>query len=110
MKKQTQQEMIDGIIDHFDFNRVMTTMDALHWRWSGMKDTPTKQELIDSASERLHSAITQVLNPDNKEHRDIGWISASGGFKATAWRTKKFNLAQLKLEFIVSEWDEERDY
>jgi hypothetical protein len=110
MKKQTQQEMIDGIIDHFDFNRVMTAMDALNWRWSGMKDTPTKQELIDAASERLHSAITQVLNPDNTEHRDIGWISASGGFQATAWKTKKGNLAKLRLEFTVSEWDEERDY
>jgi hypothetical protein len=110
MKKQTQQEMIDGIIDHFDFNTVMAVMDALNWRWSGSKDTPTKQELIDCASQKLHSAITQVLSPDNKEHKDIGWISASGGFQAQAWKTKKNNLAKLKLEFIVSEWEEERDY
>ena len=109
MKKQTQQEMIDGIIDNFDFNRVMTVMDALHWRWIGKNDTPTKQELIDSASERLHSAIEQVLSPNNTEHRDIGWISSSGGFQAEAWKTKKGNLAKLKLQFIVSEWDEERD-
>jgi hypothetical protein len=109
MEKKSQQEMIDNIIDNFDFNRVMTTMDALHWRWRGSKDTPTKQELIDSALERLHSAIEQVLSPDNKEHKDIGWISASGGFQAQAWKTKKGNLAKLQLEFIVSDWDVERD-
>lgn len=109
MKKKSQQEMIDDIIDNFDFSRVITTMDALYWRWSGSKDTPTKQELIDSALERLHSAIEQVLSPDNKEHKDVGWISASGGFQAQAWKTKKGNLAKLQLEFIVSDWDVERD-
>jgi len=109
MEKKSQQQMIDNIIDNFDFDRVMTTMDALHWRWRGSKDTPTKQELIDSALERLRSAIEQVLSPNNKEHKDIGWISASGGFQAQAWKTKKGNLAKLQLEFIVSEWNVERD-
>jgi hypothetical protein len=109
MKKQNQQEMIDGIIDNFDFNRVMTTMDALKWRWGGSNDTPTKQELIDCATRHLHSAIEQVLSPDNTDHKDIGWISASGGFQAQAWKTKKGNLSKLHLDFIVSEWSEERD-
>jgi hypothetical protein len=39
----------------------------------------------------------------------VGWISASGGFKAMAWKTKKGKLAKVQLEFIVSEWDAEKD-
>jgi hypothetical protein len=108
MKKYTQQEMIDQIIENFDFDKMVRVMYDLNWKWAGNKDTPTRKELVKCATRLLHSAIEQATNPDNTEHVDIGWISGSGGFKATAFRTKKWNLAQLHLEFVVTEWESER--
>jgi len=108
MKKYTQQEMIDQIIENFDFDKVVKVMYDLNWRWAGSKDTPTRKELVQCATRNLHSAIEQATDPDNTEHADIGWISGSGGFQAQAWRTKKWNLAKLKLEFVISEWESER--
>lgn len=102
-----KHDMINEVLAHFDFEKVRTVMDALNWKWFDTADIPTIAELKESAEQRMESAIKQVLDPNNKEHRDIGWISASGGFKATAWKTKKDKLAKVRLEFIVTEWDAE---
>jgi hypothetical protein len=100
--------MIDQIIENFDFDKVVKVMYDLNWRWAKSKDTPTRKELVQCATSHLYSAIEQATDPNNKEHVDIGWISGSGGFKATAFRTKKWNLAQLHLDFVVTEWESER--
>jgi hypothetical protein len=103
-----QYDMINEVLAHFDFEKVNQTMIALNWTWHG-EGIPTILKLKESAEYYMNSAIEQVLSPDNKEHHDVGWISASGGFKAMAWKTKKGKLAKIQLEFIVSEWDAEKD-
>ena len=103
-------DMINEVIAHFDFERVKQTMDALNWTWCGSEETPTIQELKEAAQERLNNAIDGVLSKKAKDlHHDVGWQSSSGGFKATAWKTKKGKLDFIKLEFIVSEWDAENE-
>lgn len=101
-------DMINEVLAHFDFEKVHQTMVALDWKWYG-EGIPTMQQLKEAAEHHMSSAIEQVLSPDNKEHHDVGWISASGGFKAMAWKTKKGKLAKVQLEFIVSEWDAENE-
>ena len=101
-------DMINEVLAHFDFDKVNQTMKALNWTWYG-KGIPTLQELKESAEERMNQAIDLVLSEKNKESREVAWISATGGFKAMAWKTKKGKLAKVQLEFIVSEWDAEKD-
>jgi hypothetical protein len=104
-----QYDMINEVLAHFDFEKVHIAMKALNWKWFDTADIPTVAELKESAEQRMNCAIDQVLSEKNKEHHDVGWISASGGFKAMAWKTKKGKLAKVQLEFIVSEWDAEKD-
>jgi hypothetical protein len=83
-------------------------MKALNWTWWN-EGVPTIQQLKESAEHHMNSAIEQVLSEKNKEHHKVAWISASGGFKAMAWKTKKGKLETVRLEFIVSEWDTENE-
>ena len=104
-----KDDMINEVLAHFDFQAVNQTMKALNWTWATVEGVPTIQQLKESAEYYMNSAIEQVLSSNNKEHHDVGWISASGGFKAMAWKTKKGKLAKVQLEFIVSEWDAENE-
>lgn len=101
-------DMVNEVLAHFDFERVHETMKALNWKWCD-QGVPSIKELKESAEERMSNAIEQVLDPNNTEHHDIGWISATGGFKAMAWRKEDGSLAKVQLEFIVTEWDAEDD-
>ncbi len=102
-------DMVNEILAHFDFEAVNQTMKALNWTWATVEGVPTIQQLKESAEERMYNAIDQVLSKNNKESHEVAWISATGGFKAMAWKTKKGKLAKVQLEFIVSEWDAENE-
>ena len=100
-----KSDMVNEVLAHFDFEKVHKTMTLLNWKWFDKAGVPSISDLKESAEQRLDSAIEQALDPKNKEHHDIGWISDSGGLKAMAWRTKKNKLAKVQLEFIVADWD-----
>ena len=101
-------DMVNEVLAHFDFDKVNQTMKALNWTWRD-EGIPTIQQLKESAEERMYNAIDQVLSEKNKESHEVAWISATGGFKAMAWKTKKGKLKRIQLEFIVSEWDAENE-
>ena len=101
-------DMVNEVLAHFDFDKVNQTMKALNWTWRD-EGIPTIQQLKESAEERMYNAIDQVLSEKNKESHEVAWVSATGGFKAMAWKTKKGKLARVQLEFIVSEWDAENE-
>jgi len=103
-----KEDMVNEVLAHFDFEKVHTVMKALNWTWRD-EGTPDIRKLKESAEYHLYGAIKQVLSPDNKEHHDVAWQSASGGFKAMAWKTKKGKLAKVQLEFIVADWDADKD-
>ena len=102
-------DMVNEVLAHFNFEKVHKTMTALNWKWFDKAAVPTIAELKESAEQRLYDAIKQVIDPKNTEHHDIGWISASGGFKAMAWKNEDGTLARIQLEFIVADWDAEDD-
>ncbi len=101
-------DMINEVLAWFDFVKVHKTMVALDWEWAG-EGTPDLQQLKESAMQRMNEAIIQATDKDNLEHQDIGWISNSGGLKATAWRDENHNLARIQLEFVVSDWDADNE-
>jgi hypothetical protein len=65
------QEQLDYIMDEFDFDRVLTAMEALDWRWLG--GTPTIGDLRREARRLLTDVYS---TPDYS-------IIATGGFTAT---------------------------
>lgn len=101
-------DMINEVLAHFDFERVHTTMKLLSWTWAG-KSVPSIKDLKETAEMLMSTAIDQALDPHNTDHHDIGWISATGGFKAMAWKKEDGTLAKVQLEFIVTDWDAEDD-
>ena len=100
-----KDDMINEVLVHFDFQAVNQTMKDLNWTWATVEGIPTIQQLKESAEHHMNSAIEQVISEKNKESHEVAFISASGGFKATAWKTKKGKLERVQLEFIVSEWN-----
>ena len=100
-----KSDMVNEVLAQFDFEKVNKTMYLLNWKWFDKADIPTITELKESAEQHLYSAIEQALSPTNIEHHEVGWHSASGGFKATAWKNEDNTLARIQLEFIVADWD-----
>lgn len=106
MRKQTKEEMIQNVMQHFDFKRVQEVMKAL--KWGGNSKTPCIETIKKNAKIRMLDAIELVLSPTNKINKNTPFISQSGGFKATAYKTKKNNLSEIQLEFIVANWQDVR--
>lgn len=85
-----QQEMIDEIMDFFDFDKVHKVMTMLDWKWA----LNNGLEIPDKSIIRKHARrlLKEVLI--NKKNEEYYYIS-SGGFKAT-WQYDELNL-----EFIL---------
>lgn len=94
-------KMVIEVIDQFNFQRVFAVMECLDWRWSGKK-TPDLSELRRCAYGLLVDAI-EVAHECAFENESIGYFSATGGFKATAFKGEDNRVNHLQLEFIVEE-------
>lgn len=103
-QKLTVEDMIDEIMEEFNFSKVQDAMFHLNWRWaSEYNRTPNIDELRERAQELLESAAELRLGEYIDTHHEVGIISATGGFKATAWCNEaKTEITGLKLEFIVT--------
>ena len=108
-QKLTVEDMIKEIMEESDFARVRKAMVALDWKWGTLNDSvgiPNIDELKEEAEQRLIDAVELRLGGYRDEHHEVGIISATGGFNATAWCNEaKTEITGLKLEFIVTNWD-----
>jgi hypothetical protein len=97
-------QMIDNIIDEFDFNKVHITVDYLDWKWVGKHITI--DDLKSKARMLLKGAAESRLGEYKDEHWELGIINSTGGFVATAWCDEnKTKIIKLNLEFVLTEWD-----
>lgn len=105
----TLEDMIDEIIEHFDFGKVQTAMAALDWKWGstqGGPSLPTTKELKKAARERLEDAAKARLGDYESTYWEIPIVSSSGGFEARAWcNESKTQIVILDLAFKVATWD-----
>lgn len=85
MLTEKQQEIIDEIMDNFDFERVHKTMIALNWGCGN--GVPDLSDIKKSARCRLKTAMEENVS------------CASGGF----FVEKEGDYISLK--FVVAEWD-----
>ena len=102
------EQMIEGIMENFDFKRVQEVMDYLDWEWRGEYVTV---EMLEKEAERLlRGAMDSRLNKFRSESDEVGIINATGGLEAEAWCDEdKENIVRLGLKFVLSSWDESID-
>ena len=100
-------QMIDDIMDNFEFDKVQTAMEALDWQWAG-KGIPSIEQLRETAVYLLKSAAELRLDAYLDSYWEEGIINSTGGFQATAYCDEnKTKIVRLDLRFILEEWDSE---
>lgn len=99
-------QMIDEILDEFNFARVQSTMDYLGWKWVG--EYVTIEMLRKEAERLLHGAAKMRLGEYKNEHWETPIIHGTGGFQAMAFCNEdKTKITGLDLKFILESWDVE---
>ena len=109
VKEVTDTEMIENVMENFDFKKVHRTMVALNWKWliEHELEVPSERVIRGTARRQLLSVIKYAKSISDKiEHHDIPIMHGTGGFKAIAFLSKdRSKVEALQLYFIVSEWD-----
>lgn len=98
-----EQDLIDEIIDNFDFKYVEKTMTYLNWGWGFENKIPTIEELMSSARQRIINAI-EGIKTEKKWHHSHSYMCSSGGLKATVWKNRYNQICHIQLEFILTDW------
>ena len=102
------EEMINGIMENFEWKRVQEVMDYLDWQWRG--EYVTIAMLKETAEQLLRGAIFSRLGEFIDESDEIGIANSTGGLEAKAYCDEnKENIVRLELKFVLSSWDESID-
>ena len=97
-------EMIDEIMEEFDFGKVQMAIEYLGWKWAG--EHVTIGMLKETAERLLRTAAEIRLSDYKDEHWEQGIMSATGGFQAMAFcNESKTKIDMLDLKFVLTEWD-----
>jgi hypothetical protein len=114
MKKRLTQEeqhnqMMDDILQNFNFVKCKMVMSFLGWTW-GMPPgrTPEIQDMKNTAKYLMEGAIKGCLETKSCRPGET-YMSATGGFKASAIKNKYGHLEWVQLEFILTDWDSDGD-
>ena len=105
-----EQELIDEVIENFNFKSCRKMMTLMDWQWHryGGYIIPTMSDLIDSGRDRINGAIEGIKN-NGRMGLNEGYSSSSGGLKATVYKNRYNQITFIKLEFVFTEWDAGED-
>lgn len=98
-----EQELIDEILNEFNFAKCKVVMDHLHWTWGFTGQVPTMQDLKESAKNRIENAI-EGIKEDRKWSYHQPYMCSSGGLCAHVWKNRYGHICDIKLEFVLTEW------
>lgn len=97
---KNKSEMIDNIMDNFDFSRVAKTMLALNWKWCISVDNEVPQEYdIRKAARKLMKHVPETFHKEE-------YYTGTGGLYVRAWY-ENTELVLMELTFVVAEWRED---
>ena len=102
------ENMVSEILEQFDFDKCRIVMIHLNWRWHGI-GVPTIEMMKDTGRSHLKQVIEGLLDTENKVKPHEIYFVSSGGFKAWGYKNRHGSVDKLGLEFIVSEWDVDRE-
>ena len=99
-------QMIDEILDEFNFAKVQNIMDYLGWKWVG--EYVTIEMLREEAERLLRGAAEARLGKYKNEHWETPILHSTGGLQAMAFCNEdKTKITGLDLKFVLTEWDTE---
>lgn len=93
-----QLDLINDVIQEFEFEKVHIAMTALDWKWIMPNDTITNQSMAVPTIARLKQSATQVLISSIESG-----FAASGGFVARY--SNPGEPESFTLSFVVAEHD-----
>ena len=93
---KSKQEMIDDIMDNFDFSRVAKCMEALNWKWISVPEGIPEEYDIRKAARLLLKSVPETFR---KDERYMG----TGGLYVRSWY-ESTELVLIELTFVVAEW------
>ena len=90
MITQKQQELIDDIMDNFDFEKVHKVMTFLNWKWAMLDGyaIPSISDIRSRARDRLKTVLLEKYG-----------YCESGGLVA-----RKYDDGTISLEFKIESW------
>ena len=97
----TKQELIDEIMNNFNFEKVHKTMTLLDWKWyqpDFKSEVPNLEKIKVLAISHLKGALS------NPKVRGVS-ISYGGGFQADYDHKEGI----LSLKFVVDSWEADKD-
>jgi hypothetical protein len=97
-------KMVEQVLENFNFNKVYLTMKALGWTWGMQTTPPTVEDLKRTAEYLLRGSIDGAIKSRDLREWE-GYLHATGGFKATAYRNRHKHIVSVQLEFIVTQWE-----
>ena len=98
--KKNREQLIDEIVENFNWDKVYRTMDALGWTWIDSEgETPSIVKLITTATRLLRDAFDGAV----KEQQT--YLSGTGGFEAVCYMDGEDDMYRLELRFVVASWD-----
>ena len=95
---KSKQDMIDNIMDNFNFNRVAKCMEVLEWKWCDVEGIPEESDIRKLA----RKLMKQVPDTFRKEE----YYSGTGGLYVRAWY-ENMELVLIELTFVVAGWIED---
>lgn len=101
---QDYRDVIDEIMDNFDFHKVERVMTALGWTWSRRGDLtdmyqPDVSELRTRARQLMRQCVEGMLTGNHQE-----FTNETGGFLVRAWHGDNGKI-YIRLDFTVENWD-----
>lgn len=107
-QEQKVKEMIDNIMDNFEWDKCVKAMKALNWTWALVPGYPQESDLKKTAKYLIESAIKGALS-SKLLRNDEPYFSSTGGLKASVSKNKHNHINWINLEFILSEWSDDGD-
>ena len=98
-----EYELIDEVIENFDFKKCHRVMKHLKWGWGFEEQVPTIDRLEESARKRIIGAIEGIKECKKHSHLE-SYFSSSGGLRATVWKNRYGQITNIQLDFILTEW------
>lgn len=99
LKNKTNQELIDEILDNFEFEKVHKVMTFLDWRWVGV--LPDVADLRAQARKLLKECLK--FRGEKPRHIE------TGGFMAEYNLEEEDGYELLTLSFILNSWEVDND-
>ena len=102
------ENMVSQIIENFDFQKCRIVMTHLNWQWHG-RGVPTIDDMKKMVRGHFIDVVEGILNKENNVRHYERYYVSSGGFTAWGYKNKYGSIDKLGLEFIVADWDVERE-